>query len=434
MKMGWFWTSTAQVTATMDRMRVAEEKLLTFAKNFGRRHADHYEIRLMDTRIPRSVVPLKRHAYDVHETDTDDYLIHGVHVESKTLDSLHSTSTPLVLLHGYANGSSYFYRNLVGLSGYFQSIYSLDMLGWGLSSRPNFHLTDNSVETAEDFFVESLEAWRAENKIDKMVLAGHSIGGYLSVAYCERYPQNVERLILLSPAGVNEESQEKIEQRKAYVGSSFQSRVMASVFTSLFERNHTPGGLLRALPSSRSQGMIQQYISRRLPAISDADEQNAVSDYLYLNSMLPGSGEYCLNRLLTPFANGRKPTQNRIPNLKVSSVSFLYGSKDWMDVSGGLQVQLATEEKHERGEHAPKVEVYRVNQAGHLLMLENWEEFNNGVVLSAGGHGSLDKEKTPLPTKLNPHNKDHHQSVFSGTTKKYEGSKSPTAQAVPASP
>jgi hypothetical protein len=43
MKM-WFCMSTAQVTATMERMRVAEEKLLGFAKRFGNRHADHWHM------------------------------------------------------------------------------------------------------------------------------------------------------------------------------------------------------------------------------------------------------------------------------------------------------------------------------------------------------------------------------------------------------
>jgi pimeloyl-ACP methyl ester carboxylesterase len=29
-----------------------------------------------------------------------------------------------------------------------------------------------------------------------MILCGHSLGGYLSFAYAERYPQHVDRLIL----------------------------------------------------------------------------------------------------------------------------------------------------------------------------------------------------------------------------------------------
>ncbi len=104
-----------------------------------------------------------------------------------------------------------------------------------------------------------------------------------------------------------------------------------------------------------------------------------------------------------------------------------------MDASGGLQVQLATEEMQGRGEHAPTVEVYRVNQAGHLLMLDNWQEFNNGVVLSAGGHGSLDKDKTPFPTKLDPRNKDHHNSTSPFTPPRNDQTKSSDAQ-VPVAP
>jgi len=100
-----------------------------------------------------------------------------------------------VLLHGYMNGASYFYRNFAGLSRHFAQIYSLDLLGWGLSSRPAelFDFENPSVQQTEEVFCESLEAWRRHNNIDKMTLAGHSMGGYLSVAYCERYPGESER-------------------------------------------------------------------------------------------------------------------------------------------------------------------------------------------------------------------------------------------------
>ena len=124
-----------------------------------------------------------------------------------------SAQPPLVLLHGYANGALYFYRNLHGLSKHFATIYAVDMMGWGLSSRPSFPTYDHdteesdehkkqSVREAEDFFVESLEAWRKANGVESMVLGGHSLGGYVSVAYTERYPERVAKLLLLSPVGV----------------------------------------------------------------------------------------------------------------------------------------------------------------------------------------------------------------------------------------
>jgi pimeloyl-ACP methyl ester carboxylesterase len=361
----------------------------------------------------------------------DQFLIHGIKVTSKTCsgNNINSTTTPLVLLHGYMNASAYFYRNLVGLSTYFETVYSLDLLGWGLSSRPDFSKvastsSSSSVELAESFFVESLEAWRAHNDIDTMILAGHSMGGYLSVAYCEKYPHRVERLILLSPVGVPDESSpEQVARKQDFQnGLGWKGKLGTSVFQSLFQYDFTSAGsILRTLPESKGLQMAQGYIERRLPAIKDTVEQSNVADYLYRNNMLPGSGEYCLNRILTPYVMAKNPLVHRIPKLQhIASVHFLYGDMDWMDSSGGLETQLACEtlrrqQRRQRRQQSPTnnddndndlqaspppmIQVHSVHRAGHLLMLDNWEEMNAGIIQAAGG--TLPRG-TPLPTLLTP--------------------------------
>jgi len=35
---------------------------------------------------------------------------------------------------------------------------------------------ENSIQKAEDFFIDSLEEWRKVMKIDKFILLGHSLG------------------------------------------------------------------------------------------------------------------------------------------------------------------------------------------------------------------------------------------------------------------
>ena len=430
-----FWSSAkAQLAHKLESMRNAEATLVSFARRFGGRDPSSYDMELFDTVIPKSSVPLKPCSLAFCEgNDEEELVIHGVKLSSKEASSS-QIKTPLVLQHGYMNGALYFFRNLVGLSNHFENVYAIDMLGWGLSSRPAFQLRDDSVETTEEFFVESLEAWREKNGIDKMILAGHSMGGYLSVAYSEKYPERVEKLILLSPVGVPEQSQQLDAIRK---NATFSRRMFLSLYTTMFENGTTPCSVFRTLPKKKARQYIESYVKNRLPAITDPEEQFAVADYLFYNAILPGSAEYCVNRILNPTVLAKKPLVNRIPHLKIPSVSFLYGefhllkrhvvrglqyshliqsnlhvynvqyltgSSDWMDYSGGLDTQSACEEQHRQGKASPSIDVYSVRHAGHLLMLDNWQEFNAGVVISAGAASTLVSDDLPKPIKILPPN------------------------------
>lgn len=64
------------------------------------------------------------------------------------------------------------------------------------------HDISGRVREAESFFVDSLEEWRQKMGVEQMTLVGHSLGAYFSVVYALRYPEHVNKLVLLSPAGV----------------------------------------------------------------------------------------------------------------------------------------------------------------------------------------------------------------------------------------
>jgi len=398
-------------------MRVAEAALIKFATKFkgvnndDRLRNEVHKMELFDTKIPRGVIPLEDgedcqiNSCENYNTDKEfdnDLVMHGIKVTSNTFDK--DTSFPLVLLHGYANGSLYFYRNLLGLSKHHFNgeVYALDMLGWGLSSRPKYKLDngkkqlENEIDMTEEFFVESLEAWRKANNLEKMILGGHSMGGYFSVAYTEKYPQHVDRLILISPVGVPHLKEDILDRKDI----PWKYKVMGKCAKKLWITGYTPSGLVRSLPESQSRKIVGKYVEKRLPAITCPEERKHLTDYLYTNAALPASGENCLNKFLNPFGYAKRPTVDRIPHLKVKNVSFIYGEKDWMDSAGGLEVkEICQKLKGDGKNNIPNIQVLEVKDAGHLLMLENWEEFNSAVIISGGGEQNLSKE-SPRPRPL----------------------------------
>jgi len=388
------FTSAATILSKrIETLRIAEAGLISISKSFG--DPDGYKVEVFDTPIPKSCVPIKKSDCMLfpNKSDDDSYTIHGVHVSDTTngRNENDNSRPPLVLLHGYCNAGLYFYRNLNGLRKHFRSVYSLDMFGWGLSSRPKFKTVENTIENAEDVFVESLEAWRKVHKIEKMILAGHSMGGYFSVAYCEKYPERVDRLILISPVGVPH-----LEGEHEIKTTSFTARALFSLAKTFWRNNITPGSFIRSLSEFRGRDLVRRYVNGRIPAITSEEEKKVLCEYMYTNNILPGSGEYALNRVLKPIAYARKPTVDRIPKLRVRDISFIYGINDWMDPSGGADVQKICEEM---GEKAPNVDVYTVRNAGHLMFLENSEEFNSAMIVADNG---VIPVGSPTPKKFDP--------------------------------
>lgn len=48
----------------------------------------------------------------------------------------------------------------------------------------------------------ALAKWREAMGMDKMIVVGHSLGGYLAASYALQHPEHVQHLVLVGPAGV----------------------------------------------------------------------------------------------------------------------------------------------------------------------------------------------------------------------------------------
>ncbi len=101
-----------------------------------------------------------------------------------------AAQTPLVMIHGFGGGVGLWIRNLDALSRS-RPVYAFDLLGFGRSSRPSF---PSDASLAEEQFVTSIEQWRQSLGLERMILLGHSLGGYLATSYTIQYPERYTKL------------------------------------------------------------------------------------------------------------------------------------------------------------------------------------------------------------------------------------------------
>lgn len=127
---------------------------------------------------------------------TPNHYIHSIHFSKIEQEK----DNVLVILHGFfASSISQF--KLVKLLMDFYYVVVLDIPGFGLSSR--LSNTPKSNPEWIYYFCKNLNLFFKNCQIEKMILAGHSMGGYIASHYMEKYPDQITSLYLISPGGLN---------------------------------------------------------------------------------------------------------------------------------------------------------------------------------------------------------------------------------------
>jgi abhydrolase domain-containing protein 5 len=193
----------------------------------------------------------------------------------------------VVCMPGYAAGAAFFYRNLQGLAQHTR-VHLVDWLGTGCSGRPPFEC--KTREESEAWFIDALERWRADAGHEKMVLVGHSLGGYLSLNYAQQYPERVLHLVLVNPAGIVEKPADWVVP-EAFRSPFTLRGAWYRAATQAWNAGFTPGWIIRNSPGSRR--LTRGYADRRLRKTFQMPEEecNAFEPYLYEVLGGKGSGE-----------------------------------------------------------------------------------------------------------------------------------------------
>lgn len=100
----------------------------------------------------------------------------------------------VLLVHGLG-GSALSWTYNIGKLGRHFHVFAPDLIGFGESEKP-------SIRYDMDTFTRFLQRFMERLGIKRASLVGSSMGGQIAAEFSIRYPSRVERLVLISPAGI----------------------------------------------------------------------------------------------------------------------------------------------------------------------------------------------------------------------------------------
>lgn len=340
----------------------------------------------------------------------------------------------LLMVHGFCESLVFYYRNYEALSAIPGiTIYAIDQLGFGRSSKPEFdapgfEVVDENGESVraikgEEYFVNAIEKWRrAKGITERFVFMGHSLGGYVAGAYTIKYPQYIEKVIFVSPAGVergynphdnigifdvlkhpfkkdynvpkhlpkyNQEMYWSAERSMRYrYGLSLRELdALEDDFKTGNDRLLTTWQVYTFV-SQYSPFSILKYTGFLTPKIASAwallrfsylepKEKDALLEYIYWSLKDYSNGSTAFRAIFGPSVAARRCLRDRIDGIKVPSL-WLYGANDFISPIGAQQCAKFLNQGD--AINYRKASVFVLNRCAHHLHIENPNDFEKLVI------------------------------------------------------
>ncbi|KAH8864309.1 1-acylglycerol-3-phosphate O-acyltransferase ABHD5 [Schistosoma japonicum] len=314
---------------------------------------------------------------------------------------------PIVLIHGFGSGSALWCKNMDAFARY-RPVYSLDVLGFGRSSRPSFPV---DATATEEKWVESIEEWRSSLNLEKFILLGHSLDpwGFVEDPLKVKDQSNVgaaQAWVLLTirnifrpfnvlpylraagPLGPSlihyfrQDLRGFFDQRPIHIGEISEMPPAEQLGSSqdISFNNHaqpTDGedDTFRSTSAMDKTAKVNGIVfdkssSSILDSVDFEDLDGSVAlDYVYHINCLHPSGETGFKSLCSSVGWPQRPMLDRIGQLDSNvPVTFIYGSLSWIDLSSGYRTRLLRPNSY--------VDVKVIEGAGHQVYAQMSEEFN----------------------------------------------------------
>jgi 2-hydroxy-6-oxonona-2,4-dienedioate hydrolase len=232
----------------------------------------------------------------------------------------------LIFLHGLGGDATNWAPNIGPLAEKYH-VYGPDQIGFGNSAKP---LVEYRIET----FVAFLHAFMQALNIPKATLVGNSLGGWIAADFAARYPEKVDKLVLVDAAGLGPEG----------------------------PPTPLPVDLNPASPSGMRK--VLEFIVYNKQWVTDEIARQAFEQRLKR-----GDG-YTIQRVIAGILAGNQFLDAKVGSIKAPTL-VLWGREDAL-------TPLSLGERFQKGIPGAKLTV--LDQCGHIPQLEKPLEFNKALL------------------------------------------------------
>jgi len=149
--------------------------------------------------------------------------------------TIYGEGIPVVLLHGFGEDSTIFNHEINDLKENCKLIIP-NIPGTGKSVL-NFEQQEATIE----FFADCIKQFLDSLKVDKCILLGHSMGGYITLAFAEQFPNSLYAFGLIHSTTFSDSEEKKVNRLKGieimrkYGAASFLRTTFPNLFSEEFK-------------------------------------------------------------------------------------------------------------------------------------------------------------------------------------------------------
>jgi pimeloyl-ACP methyl ester carboxylesterase len=248
----------------------------------------------------------------------------------------------ILFIHGLSGTRRHWEQTLPALSKEYRTM-AVDLPGYGES-----RLQEVPEESLMHFFAKSLLALMDSLSIAKVHVVGHSMGGQIAMLLALEHPERIQKLVLVAPAGIETFSEAEAQGLRTFAANTYPQKLSEAQIRQNYALN------FYQMPEA-AESLIQ--------------ERLALNDSFYFPTYA---------NVLIKAVEGMldEPVASRLKELEPSTL-LLFGEDDQLIPNRYLHPGLTTEALARQGQQAiPESQLIMLPEAGHLLMFEQPEAFN----------------------------------------------------------